>query len=768
MMNKSILDRLSKKEFFSIKYLLSYLLISVIAMMFSGMYTIKAQQALESNIERFNLDSVSSIRDLVDERLMGMDAIISRIGSYHLTDYVLNLTDPVNSGQVYKLKEYVDFIHNQSVYASPKAFVTVYAPDNGYVIYDTAAAQYEFFSQETLRRKGKVEVLYSPKSGFNNFQSAQVLPAQSIHINGVKNQVVPYVQTLPLGSKRHKGNICIYIDHDSLFSGLVDSDISSYCYVTDKQNRLIAAISGKKIATPIQIPEKSQEGFFTKTLDGERMMVVYAKSQRGLTYVTVAPYSIVMSQSRNLRNIFFMTVFLSFVLCVVIAYMLVQRNVKPISAVYHMLYEHVGETSDTGKDLQYIKNSVSKLLHDNHCLQETMEKQVSEMRIAYLSRLLTGNCETVRDMQTSVDFSGLHKQDAFYTVVTVRINYHGDLKLRDSVLGLQMAKAKIRQTMRPASDQVTIVDTGVNQFAFVFSFDSEFQPYYKQYIELLISDLMKIMGEQKIMFKAAAGSPQSSLTGLYHSCQESILTLGSSNYRDDITLYWYEDAKKPGEIFYYPTEIEQKLVSHMRGGNLEELATLLDAVIHENSENLCMSDEMNNLLMGEMKATILKFAKEIYADNPEELSALSSKLTEPLTLPFRETLGHLRSEFIQLCQDSHVRKSKHSVILMQRIMDYIDEKYMDSNMSLSMIASDFGLSESYFSTFFKKQRGETFVSYVAKKRLSEACNLLAGKKYTVDETAKMVGYTSAHSFRRAFKKEFGVNPATHITREKKG
>jgi len=49
--------------------------------------------------------------------------------------------------------------------------------------------------------------------------------------------------------------------------------------------------------------------------------------------------------------------------------------------------------------------------------------------------------------------------------------------------------------------------------------------------------------------------------------------------------------------------------------------------------------------------------------------------------------------------------------------------------------------------------------------LEKACELLQNRKKTIDEIAFAVGYTSSHSFRRAFKRKYGVSPANFQTKE---
>ena len=756
-----------KRNSISLRYLLSFLGVAFIALASAGYTYYEAQHILESNIEQFNLETMSGIRDLVDDRLSEMDATVNRVASYHMTNRVLNLQNPFGTSQMYRLKEYAEYLRNVETQTNPAFTLTVYSPKNSYVFNNGYATPYPAFYDEVLRDDGDAE----DSQWFGDLNEAftmRLRPAREIYISGVPHKVIPYTQTLPVGSRRSLGAICIFIDHDDLFRGLVDAGPFSHCYVLGPDGSVMTSFNRTgPSAAAVSIPE-SGEGSFTQILDGERMIVAFVKSEWGLTFVSVTPFSIVMSQSRYLHNVFVLAIILCLAICSAAAILFVRKNATPITAVYRMLSEHTmaGGALEARSNLDYIRQSVSRLLEDNVYLQQIMDRQTEEMQVAYLSRLLTGSFETSREMQASAEHAGLRIEDMLYIVVIIRILHYGDLSLPESIAELHVVKAKIRQTLEPAGDHVIVVDTAANQFALVFHFPPDGVNYYRDFIGLIIADLKAIMLEHGIEFKAAAGSPCTRLTDLFHAYREANLTSGSHRSSRETPLYWYEDVKKePGQIFFYPTNLEQRITAYMRGGEVGELAALLDAVIHENCEKLRISDAMGDLLLSEMRATLLRFAKEVYQDNAELLDALVLKLSEPAALPLPDALERLKGSFMQLCEEAALRSTHHTLALKQKILGYIDANYMDPGMSLSMIASRFSLSESYFSAFFKKQTGENFVGYIAAKRLEKARALLTENRYTVEEIARMVGYMTSHSFRRAFKKNYGTNPATYSRHE---
>lgn len=84
-------------------------------------------------------------------------------------------------------------------------------------------------------------------------------------------------------------------------------------------------------------------------------------------------------------------------------------------------------------------------------------------------------------------------------------------------------------------------------------------------------------------------------------------------------------------------------------------------------------------------------------------------------------------------------------------------------MCLSKISSEFHISESYFSHMFKEAMNINFSVYLEDLRLNEAARMIQAGPANLNEVALEVGYNSITSFRRAFKKKFGVTPSAMIT-----
>ena len=99
-------------------------------------------------------------------------------------------------------------------------------------------------------------------------------------------------------------------------------------------------------------------------------------------------------------------------------------------------------------------------------------------------------------------------------------------------------------------------------------------------------------------------------------------------------------------------------------------------------------------------------------------------------------------------------------------IDYIQQNYMDPDLSLNSICSYLNISTSYFSTIFKEETGETFTEVLIRTRMEKAKELLENTTMKNYEIAEKVGFSDPHYFGISFKKMTGCTP-TEYAREKR-
>ena len=99
------------------------------------------------------------------------------------------------------------------------------------------------------------------------------------------------------------------------------------------------------------------------------------------------------------------------------------------------------------------------------------------------------------------------------------------------------------------------------------------------------------------------------------------------------------------------------------------------------------------------------------------------------------------------------------------ILLYIDNNILEK-ISMEDFARKFFYNPTYFSRLFKRKTGESFKSYVYRKRMEKAANLLITSDHAIEEIINLLGYESRSSFFRNFYKIYGMTPTEYRLKHK--
>ena len=106
--------------------------------------------------------------------------------------------------------------------------------------------------------------------------------------------------------------------------------------------------------------------------------------------------------------------------------------------------------------------------------------------------------------------------------------------------------------------------------------------------------------------------------------------------------------------------------------------------------------------------------------------------------------------------------SLQSLVIIEKIKEYINANYKDPQLSLTSVGEEFCITEVYLSKLFKRAAGENFSKYTEGIRMKRAKELLDQNK-KITEVALLVGYNSPQVFRRAWKRYYGGTPSDNAT-----
>ncbi len=94
------------------------------------------------------------------------------------------------------------------------------------------------------------------------------------------------------------------------------------------------------------------------------------------------------------------------------------------------------------------------------------------------------------------------------------------------------------------------------------------------------------------------------------------------------------------------------------------------------------------------------------------------------------------------------------------LVNWTEANYAEK-LSVEKAADRIGFSKYYFCTYFKKQTGISYIDYLNRVRISNACKLLVAGE-PVQNVCNAVGFESVSYFIKLFKKVQGMTPTQYI------
>ena len=205
---------------------------------------------------------------------------------------------------------------------------------------------------------------------------------------------------------------------------------------------------------------------------------------------------------------------------------------------------------------------------------------------------------------------------------------------------------------------------------------------------------------------------------------------------------------------------ERTLVNAIKLGGEEEITKVINEMFSRFESQLIPVAQVQVYLV-ELVTSLLRVVRT-YELNTDEIFGEEFNY-------FTTIFSHSPSKIRQWLTESCIRISAQvkrerldsTKLLARNAKQYIEEHYMDPEISVEKLCAVLHVSPAYFSTVFKRETEMSFVSYLTEVRLQNALNLL---NTTDDKTyviAGKVGYTEPNYFSYVFKKRFGVSPSKY-------
>lgn len=262
-----------------------------------------------------------------------------------------------------------------------------------------------------------------------------------------------------------------------------------------------------------------------------------------------------------------------------------------------------------------------------------------------------------------------------------------------------------------------------------------------------------------------------SLTFALSNIHEGILSLPDA-YNQTVELFEYkrilgieepmlytEMGTPQKDPYIFSLSKERSLVNSIKKGNHKSALKIVKSVLQELEGNKSLSLDYIMCVVLDIAMTVTKSASEIIPKdfNIDNEIALYKKIKNS------ESLNSLNSEIteyiVNVCDviKSVLQNNKENTtqLRVEYIKKYVNDNYMNPQLSISSIGELFNMSPSYVARIFINETNMPLANYINKVRIERAMELEKDGKYSKKQIVEMVGFTNERTFYRAKKKVGG-------------
>lgn len=723
-----------------IQFLISYILVFIIPLMTLAYGFQSAFKIVESEINRSSMFVLEQGINQIDEELSVIRSMALQMSqSQNLKELASNTN--IDAKYIEKvtgaIEEYYGNMRYQRINLVGDTYI--YLKNRNRVLYENTIYRFEVF-EKYLKLWGINENEY--ETLFEDEVKGE--PRFVVTENYTIHYIVPFYKTL---QGEYLGSIIYRLSNDVIhkYLGFLDE--------YEQYDMFIIGTDGEVMWSEDQLGYR--ESLDQEWLTGhgnaksQGKQITYTNSKiSGWQYVLVLPNQIAFSQLEGLKSFVGLIVSIASILGLGLSAILAIRKGRPINELFKVF-----ERPDKEVRLENMGEIVTQIVMDHDNLLEEITRDKPALQKAFFHNLIKAEFINSTELDYMAQKAGIVLKGSSYYVVSFKLFAHNDCDIID-VQTIEDVRVVAQIVMNYIQEHYsrsvwfykrnTLVTVGI------FEAEDEIQEI-KRVIEKTRDWLNH---EYSVETSWGLSSSCKNLMEIWRNCMEADLAMESC--QDNRHVIEYTANLECEDAFYLPYIAEEKLMTGMRSGDWAAVENILNILYEENFVKRALD-----------RARFIKFNRRMlellaqYARSYQEIMDKVAWINE-MVISYQgeseEYFRRLKVSCQEVCNLEFNKKSIQRKKVIENIMEYIRNNYMDSDLSLGKIGGEFGMSEGYLSTIFKEGAGVNFTEFLEQIRIERACLLLKDDTDLISNIAEQVGYNSIQSFRRAFKRVMGVAP----------
>lgn len=760
----TMFDRLEKVRIFR-KFLLSYLLILIIPLLASLVIYQVSIHIIKDYASENSKNLLNQTKNMIDQKNNEIENFVYQMSLNPEINQLMHRksnTDINIAYDIYKVQNsinpywYTNKLFNK-FYIYFNQIDTIVSPESSYVrtkdyYYNHA---YEGLSYENWK-----------KSINQTYLSRHYLPAANVKMGKKTESIITYVQSLPFNSKSPKANIVILIDETEITSLLnrISSQYDGSTFILDDKGNLIAGDNMDKNMISF---DKSTGKFSIMNKDNKYMYIETKSNNNKWTYVALISKEKLSEDVSFIQTISSVLAFVTILIGLFTAFLFSYKNSIPLNRLLGVMkITEIGKAADP---YDFIHSNVEDIIANNDQLKVKMQNQLPILQDSVIQKLVAGELTSSKEAQLLMERANLPLKGAFGFVGIVQIIHMLNELDKEMLDEMNVAQLFIQNELTDLfKGEGLLSNINQDQVLLLLTYDKKLSLQEVKKLEESLQLFIKRM-EKKYSLKVniGMGGQFEQVTDIHQSFEEAKVSLPfiqSLLGQGSLYKHKHEHSYQEDTIdYYYPIEVELRLINAVKNGEINEVMELVDKILLENVERRVLTHKKGTQLLAGLNGTLVRILSKNTQLNTAKADEIQERLEELLLKKssFHKNFEQIKEMMIEIAQSIYENKSAGRQQVIHRMKEWIKQHFSDPDLTLYKISEAVGLPEKMVPSIFKEHVGVNISDFIEDVRINFAKSKLIQSDDGIDEIAVLSGYNSAHSFRRAFKRNTGSSPSEY-------
>lgn len=755
-----------------LRWSLSYLVISLIALLLMVASGYRYMDVLRDNLEYTNGIQLDMTRVWLDQKVR----LLRNITSVESASVAINEVQAAKSYDDIPRYDYYLLTREISAdvinYGIGDAYF-LYFPQSDAVVSNTKYGQSRRFYDLCLDTYG---ISYEEWMSILSQEFVTTRVFRPTVQEGTEKNYLVLVRPLNITSRDlPKVNAVMLVDLEDLFKGSDWLNKDTLCIMDRNTHQLISNRELPESTADAILSLIGQNGSrkFDKaahtTQDGEYISVISSDFENWDIAVILKEQAFA-SEIIDMQRVLAAVVLLYLALTVIVIYNSAIRCYTRLRNIVRVLPHDDADTpaENVSDAYAYIDRSVQKLVQANVENTDMIEQQRSAILRELFHTMVTSSTASAELQESTLEANGfpIHTVKEFY-LLAYRLEKQEltDEKEPDKIYEMQwfILQNVTRENLQNCALENLCFREGGMQIYLVWSNAENADP-----LEGIVwsYEYCRSFLEQHFDFgyDIAVSSPHTGIDGVYKAYRELCRVFQYQKRTQDTKTTQYSELKlTPGNTtVQYPVEAENKLNLAVRSADETAACEQIHALMALNRESY-LSPEAMQFLAGKILSAIVR-ADGQQADKPE----IAECQNRVMAAARQENVEQIEQELCNLagavCRLSRATmqeaQEEEKGRLYLQIRAYIEENYADAGLNVNAISERFERPAAFISRYFKEMSGENLTQYIHTVRLQHVKEKLMQDE-KLESIAVSCGFGSLRSFLRIFKQYEGVTPSQY-------